>query len=57
MAKVKDSVLLGLLFAACIVFFIPLMILSLVDDVREDYFYDNQRKAALEKAKYYNRYP
>lgn len=56
MAKVKDSVLLGLLFAACIVFFIPLMILSLVDDVREDHFYDNQRKAALEKAKYYNRY-
>lgn len=50
MNKLKDNFFLGLLMIACIVLLPFLIILGLIDDVREDKFEQN-------KSEYYQRYP
>ena len=56
MKKVKEYSLLSLFVLICAIFCIPLMILAIIDDVREDHFYDDRRKAEAKRAEYYHRY-
>lgn len=56
MKTVKKDLILSLFVFVCAVFCIPLMILTIIEDVREDHFYDNRRKADAKRAEYYHRY-